>query len=255
MNYMTKEAVISLVSSYQASRSKPLLERLVANFENMCFKAVAAYSFRNDYQDLLQEARMALIESANSFDPARSGCFMNYAFMVIRNRVGMYAISNWGVIKVPDTSEVKKAFRRMGRYQHANTLTQSMAEELAIELAVSVSSVYAAYALYNQGGCSLDAPVSGGDDSTMVFHDLLAEERSDPLLKVEQDDLVGKARAKLDAFLSSLPDRSREIFCARKLADTPSTLNDLSEVHSVSKERVRHIEAAVARQLENFCVA
>ena len=55
--------------------------------------------------------------------------------------------------------------------------------------------------------------------------------------------------------IKQLNEREQYIISARKLSETPATLDDLSKHFSVSKERVRQIEAKALEKLTNFVVA
>ena len=56
----------------------------------------------------------------------------------------------------------------------------------------------------------------------------------------------------LEAAISSLKDREQEIIAARKLTDTPKTLEELSIKYNVSKERVRQIEARAMEKIKEY---
>ena len=48
-----------------------------------------------------------------------------------------------------------------------------------------------------------------------------------------------------------LNDRERDILAQRRLQDTPVTLEDLSGVYDVSRERIRQIEVRAFEKLQN----
>jgi RNA polymerase sigma-32 factor len=67
------------------------------------------------------------------------------------------------------------------------------------------------------------------------------------LAESEQSDNRHKA---LDEALTVLNDRERRIFEARRLIDQPHTLEELAEEFSVSRERVRQIEARAFERVQ-----
>jgi RNA polymerase sigma-32 factor len=81
-----------------------------------------------------------------------------------------------------------------------------------------------------------------GEDGQQQWLDLLAD--CNPL----QDDAIAEAeerglrQALLREAMATLTDRERHIFTERRLADDPKTLEDLSEIYKVSRERIRQIE-------------
>ncbi|MCK5550367.1 MAG: RNA polymerase factor sigma-32, partial [Hyphomicrobiaceae bacterium] len=71
-----------------------------------------------------------------------------------------------------------------------------------------------------------------------------------------QEDQLGETqeldqrRGYLTNALSSLNDRERRIFEARRLSDSPITLEDLSTEFGVSRERIRQIEVRAFEKVQ-----
>ena len=99
----------------------------------------------------------------------------------------------------------------------------------------------------------------GGDASLNVslreegegqWMDILADDR--PL----QDETVADAEEAtvrhdmLVEAMDSLNDRERDILTERRLTDDPKTLEELSQVYNVSRERVRQIEVRAFEKLQ-----
>jgi RNA polymerase sigma-32 factor len=67
---------------------------------------------------------------------------------------------------------------------------------------------------------------------------------------VEQDELDNR-RSMLAGALSVLNERERRIFEARRLAEDPMTLEELSEEFGISRERVRQIEVRAFEKVQD----
>jgi RNA polymerase sigma-32 factor len=71
-----------------------------------------------------------------------------------------------------------------------------------------------------------------------------------------QDESIAEAeesRVRHDLLMSamdSLNDRERHILMERRLADEPKTLEELSQVYGVSRERIRQIEVRAFEKLQ-----
>ena len=86
----------------------------------------------------------------------------------------------------------------------------------------------------------LNTPMSADtDDEKMDFLADDSESHEDIVLEREEQSIRMQA---LHKAMEDLTEREREIFMARKLKDDPSTLEELSQVYKVSRERVRQIE-------------
>jgi RNA polymerase sigma-32 factor len=59
----------------------------------------------------------------------------------------------------------------------------------------------------------------------------------------------------LQTAMGELNDREKEILTARRLKDSPTTLEDLAERFGVSRERVRQIEVRAFEKLQKAMVA
>jgi len=66
----------------------------------------------------------------------------------------------------------------------------------------------------------------------------------------EQLQELDQRKGYLSSALSSLNDRERRIFEARRLTDNPATLEDLSSEFGVSRERIRQIEVRAFEKVQ-----
>ena len=66
---------------------------------------------------------------------------------------------------------------------------------------------------------------------------------------VESEEL-SQRKAYLEKAMSTLNERERRIFEARRLAEEPATLEDLSEEFGVSRERIRQIEVRAFEKVQ-----
>jgi len=98
------------------------------------------------------------------------------------------------------------------------------------------------------GDTSLNVPMR--EDSDGQWQDWLADDN--PL----QDERVADAEERdirhglLVKALDSLNDREKHILTERRLAEDPKTLEELSQVYGVSRERVRQIEVRAFEKLQ-----
>ena len=65
----------------------------------------------------------------------------------------------------------------------------------------------------------------------------------------EQEELDGR-RKLLEQSLGNLNERERHIFVERRLTENPKTLEQLSEVYGISRERVRQIEVRTFEKVQ-----
>jgi len=100
------------------------------------------------------------------------------------------------------------------------------------------------------GDGSLNTPMRGGEEGSGEWQDWLTDDR--PL----QDETVADAeeanvrREMLAEAMVALNDREKHILTERRLTDDPQTLEELSQVYDVSRERIRQIEVRAFEKLQ-----
>jgi RNA polymerase sigma-32 factor len=81
------------------------------------------------------------------------------------------------------------------------------------------------------------------------WQDNLVDEASDQEFRLAEGEESEKRRRALAEALTSLDDRERRIFEARRLADEPVTLDKLAIEFGVSPERIRQIEVRAFQKM------
>ncbi len=99
------------------------------------------------------------------------------------------------------------------------------------------------------GDTSLNAPVRA-DSETGEWQDWLVDDAPTQEDQLAESQEFDQRKSYLTSALSSLNDRERRIFEARRLTDNPSTLEDLSTEFGVSRERIRQIEVRAFEKVQ-----
>jgi RNA polymerase sigma-32 factor len=124
--------------------------------------------------------------------------------------------------------------------------------KIATDLGVTEDEVISMNRRMGMGGdTSLNAPLKGDEGGEGQWQDFLVD--SGPLQdEAIAEDQESKVRHDLlMTALESLNDRERHILMERRLADDPKTLEELSQVYSVSRERIRQIEVRAFEKLQS----
>jgi RNA polymerase sigma-32 factor len=105
------------------------------------------------------------------------------------------------------------------------------------------------------GDASLNAPIKAGEGESGEWQDWLVDESDNAEAILVREDEMDSRRAMLGDALDTLNDRERRIFLARRLAEEPVTLEDLSAEFNISRERVRQIEVRAFEKVQGHMVA
>jgi len=100
------------------------------------------------------------------------------------------------------------------------------------------------------GDASLNTPIREEGDSGEWQDWLVDEAPSQERVLAENEEFSNRRKA-LGEALGVLNDRERRIFEARRLADSPITLEELADEFGVSRERVRQIEVRAFEKVQN----
>jgi RNA polymerase sigma-32 factor len=100
------------------------------------------------------------------------------------------------------------------------------------------------------GDASLNAMISADGESSMEWQDCLEDEDADQAADYEFQDELSSRRDMLNSAMSGLNDRERDILTQRRLVDEVKTLEELSEIYGVSRERIRQIEVRAFEKLQ-----
>lgn len=165
---------------------------------------------------------------------------------------------NWSMVRTGSTSSQKALFFNLRRVQsqliqEARELGEEMDMAMlhavvAEHMGVPVQDVEMMHGRMAGGDLSLNAPQSDALEAR-EWIDTIPDEDADTESVVAARRDTEVLRHWLGEALERLNDRERGIVQARKLADTPRTLEDLGEELGLSKERVRQIEAAALAKM------
>jgi RNA polymerase primary sigma factor len=210
-----------------------------------------AKRYRNrglSFLDLIQEGNTGLMRAVDKFEHARGYKFSTYATWWIRQAITRSLADQSRTIRLPvHMIETMSRVRTATRDFVQRTGREPTVEETAEAAGLTIEEARCVLKMARQP-LSLDQPVGDHDDS--FFGEFVEDHREiDPLREMTQD-LLKKRVA--DA-LEELNYREREILRLRYgLADGYSyTLEEVGKIFSVTRERVRQIEAKAVRKLQH----
>jgi RNA polymerase sigma-32 factor len=88
------------------------------------------------------------------------------------------------------------------------------------------------------------------DDSSTQWQDWLEDEDANQADDYAERDEYTQRLALMEEAMEVLNERERDILTQRRLQDNPVTLEDLSGVYNVSRERIRQIEVRAFEKLQ-----
>jgi RNA polymerase sigma-32 factor len=205
--------------------------------------------------ELISEGNIGLMQGVKKFEPERGFRLATYAMWWIRASIQEFILRSWSLVKMGTTAAQKKLFfnlRRMKNQIEAfeeGDLKPEDVLKIATDLGVTEEEVVSMNRRMAMGGdTSLNVPLR--EDGEGTWQDWLVD--TDPL----QDERVADAQETkvrhelLVEAMKALNDREKHILTERRLTDEPKTLEELSQVYDVSRERIRQIEVRAFEKLQ-----
>jgi RNA polymerase sigma-32 factor len=206
--------------------------------------------------ELISEGNIGLMQGVKKFEPDRGFRLATYAMWWIRASIQEFILRSWSLVKMGTTAAQKKLFfnlRRMKNQIEAfeeGDLKPADVAKIAKDLGVTEEEVISMNRRMGMGGdTSLNAPLRDTEGEGQ-WQDFLVDSGplQDEMLAEDQESRV-RHDLLMDA-LETLNDREKHILTERRLTDEPKTLEELSQVYDVSRERIRQIEVRAFEKLQ-----
>ena len=237
-----------LAKRYSEHGDRDAAHQLVTSHLRLVAKIAMGYrGYGLPIGEVVSEGNVGLMQAVKKFDPERGFRLATYAMWWIKASIQEYILRSWSLVKMGTTANQKRLFfnlrRLKGRIQaiEDGDLRPDQVTEIATTLKVSEEEVISMNRRLS-GDASLNAPIRAAEGESGQWQDWLVDEHdSQETTLIAQDELETRRRMLAKA-LAVLNDRERRIFEARRLAEEPVTLEELSTEFDISRERVRQIE-------------
>ncbi|QFY60997.1 RNA polymerase sigma factor RpoH [Rhizobium grahamii] len=246
-----------LAKRYSEHGDREAAHRLVTSHLRLVAKIAMGYrGYGLPIGEVVSEGNVGLMQAVKKFDPERGFRLATYAMWWIKASIQEYILRSWSLVKMGTTANQKRLFfnlrRLKGRLQAIDEgdLRPEHVSEIATKLKVSEEEVVSMNRRLS-GDASLNAPIKASEGESGQWQDWLVDDHdSQEAVLIEQDELDTRRRM-LTKAMSVLNDRERRIFEARRLAEDPVTLEDLSSEFDISRERVRQIEVRAFEKVQD----
>ena len=204
--------------------------------------------------EVISEGNVGLMQAVKRFDPDKGFRLATYAMWWIRAAIQEYILRSWSLVKMGTTAAQKKLFFNLRKIKgqlkalDEGDLRPDQVKRIATQLGVTEEDVVSMNRRL-AGDSSLNAPVRN-DAESGEWQDWLVDDTMDQETALAESEERDIRRDMLNSALKGLNPRERRVFEARRLAEEPLTLEELSAEFGVSRERIRQIEVRAFEKVQ-----
>jgi RNA polymerase sigma-32 factor len=204
--------------------------------------------------EVISEGNVGLMQAVKRFDPDKGFRLATYAMWWIRAAIQEYILRSWSLVKMGTTAAQKKLFFNLRKIKgqlkalEEGDLRPDQVKLIATRLGVTEEDVVSMNRRL-AGDSSLNAPVRN-DAESGEWQDWLVDDTMDQETALAESEERESRRGMLNDALKGLNARERRVFEARRLAEDPLTLEELSAEFGVSRERIRQIEVRAFEKVQ-----
>jgi RNA polymerase sigma-32 factor len=244
-----------LAKSWREHGDRDAAHKLVTSHLRLVARIAMGYrGYGLPIGEVVSEGNVGLMQAVKRFDPDKGFRLATYAMWWIRAAIQEYILRSWSLVKMGTTAAQKKLFFNLRKIKgqlkalDEGDLRPDQVKRIATQLGVTEEDVVSMNRRL-AGDSSLNAPVRN-DSESGEWQDWLVDDTMDQETALAESEEAQRRRGMLNNALKGLNERERRVFEARRLAEDPLTLEELSAEFGVSRERIRQIEVRAFEKVQ-----
>ena len=264
VSYLTqikKFPILSLEEEYMLAKNwrnrgdLKSAQKLITSHLRLVAKIAMGYrGYGLPVSEMVSEGNIGLMQAVKKFEPEKGFRLATYAIWWIKASIQEYILRSWSLVKMGTTAAQKKLFFNLKKIKNqlsahnVGDLRTEHVDEISKRLNVKKEEVVSMNRRLLGKEKSLNDPIK--DEGGAEWQDWLVDNRTDQELKLSHKQEFAKKKKLMDNSMSILNPREKEILTARRLSEDIVTLEDLSKIYKVSRERIRQIETKAFEKLQ-----
>ncbi len=259
---LEQEEEYKLALKYQTTKNPEIARILVTSHLRLVVKVVSKYrGYGLSSAEMISEGNIGLLYAVEKFEPEKGFRFSTYALWWIKASVQKYILNSWSLVKIGTTAAQKKLFFNLRKIKNKLNITDDrelstqLLNGIANTLDVSVQDVTDMNMRMKAHDGSLNTLIDSSSDSGSEWMDFIADGKPNQEENLAYAEIMKYRRNLFNKALVCLNKREKDILFKRRMYDKAVTLDDLSKVYCISKERVRQIELNSIKKITKYIEA
>jgi len=243
-----------LAKRWREHEDRDAAHKLVTSHLRLVAKIAMGYrGYGLPIGEVISEGNVGLMQAVRRFEPDKGFKLATYAMWWIRASIQEYILRSWSLVKMGTTASQKKLFFNLRKAKSRisaldeGDMRDDQVAVIAQRLGVPKQEVVEMNRRLG-GDASLNAPLR--EEGEGEWQDWLVDDSANQEVALVDREESNARLGALRQALTVLNPRERRIFEARRLADEPITLEELSAEFGVSRERVRQIEVRAFEKVQ-----
>ncbi len=248
-----------LAKNWRENGNLQSAHKLVTSHLRLVAKIAMGYrGYGLPVNELISEGNLGLMQAVKKFDPDKGFRLATYAMWWIKASIQEYVLRSWSLVKMGTTTAQKKLFFNLKKLKNQiapgqeGDLKDEHVKEISKRLDVDSEEVVNMNRRMMGQEKSLNDPIKSGE--TDEWQDWLVDDNLDQELIISQQQEYDDKKELLKSAMQILNDREKEIIEARRLSESPKTLEELSKKYKISRERIRQIETKAFEKLQKSMI-
>ena len=252
---LSSEEEYMLAKNWRSRGDLKSAQKLITSHLRLVAKIAMGYrGYGLPVSEMVSEGNIGLMQAVKKFEPEKGFRLATYAIWWIKASIQEYILRSWSLVKMGTTAAQKKLFFNLKKIKNqlsannAGDLRTEHVDEISKRLNVKKEEVVSMNRRLLGKEKSLNDRIK--DEDGTEWQDWLVDNRTDQELKLSHKQEFAKKKKLMDNSMSILNPREKEILTARRLSEDIVTLEDLSKIYKVSRERIRQIETKAFEKLQ-----
>lgn len=246
---LSQDDEYKLAVKYQQTKDQEIAKILVTSHLRLVVKVVSKYKgYGLSSAEMISEGNIGLLYAIEKFEPDKGFRFSTYALWWIKASVQKYILNSWSLVKIGTTAAQKKLFFNLRKIKNRlnlnddRELSPTILNKIAGALDVSVQDITDMNMRMKSHDGSLNTVIDSSSDNGSEWLDFIADSKPNQEEMFAYSETMKYRRNLFNKALVVLNAREKDILFKRRMSEKTVTLDDLSKVYGISKERIRQIE-------------